>query len=172
MKVLIISDSHGWTDELEQVLASKRNEVDKIFHCGDSELVPNQGPLAGVTSVQGNCDMGQDFPEEWIEDTDLGRLYFTHGHLYQVKSHLQSLVRRAEEVGADVASFGHTHVATCFEEKGIVFINPGSIRLPSGSRDQTYCICELTEAAINVTYYTFDGQEMPELGGEFPRKNK
>lgn len=170
MKVLIISDSHGWTDQLEQLLDSKRDEVDKIFHCGDSELSPNDHPLNEVVSVQGNCDMGQDFPEEWIEETGLGRMYFTHGHLYQVKSHLQALTRRAEEVGADIACFGHTHVAVCFEEKGIVFINPGSIRLPSGRRDQTYCICELTEETITVTYYTYEGQEVSELGGTFKRK--
>ncbi|MGN7309879.1 metallophosphoesterase family protein [Alkalicoccobacillus gibsonii] len=169
MKALIISDSHGWTDELKQLLDRKRQDVDKIFHCGDSELEPDKGPLAGVIGVKGNCDMGQPFPEEWMEETKYGRMYFTHGHLFQVKSHLNTLVLRAEEVGAKVACFGHTHVATCFEEKGIVFINPGSIRLPSRRRDQTYCICELTEQEIKVTYYTYDDQEMPELSGIFKR---
>ncbi|TSB47979.1 metallophosphoesterase family protein [Alkalicoccobacillus porphyridii] len=170
MKALIISDSHGWTDKLEQLLDEKRNDVDQIFHCGDSELSPTQSPLKDVISVQGNCDIGQDFPEEWIEETDHGKMYFTHGHLYQVKSQLNSLVLRAEEVKADIACFGHTHVAVCFQEKGIVFINPGSIRLPSGRRDQTYCICELKKDLITVTYYTYDGQEMPELGGTFNRE--
>ena len=38
MKVLIVSDSHGLTTELEKLKAKYQGEVEHFIHCGDSEL--------------------------------------------------------------------------------------------------------------------------------------
>ena len=38
MKVLIVSDSHGLTTELEKLMENYQDEVDLFIHCGDSEL--------------------------------------------------------------------------------------------------------------------------------------
>ncbi len=67
MRALIISDSHGWADELKKVIDRHKNEVDVMIHCGDSELEKNHPAIQGMNIVKGNCDYGDDFPEEWTE---------------------------------------------------------------------------------------------------------
>ncbi len=47
MKILIISDSHGLTDELQTIAKRHAAEVDMMIHCGDSELETNHPALEG-----------------------------------------------------------------------------------------------------------------------------
>ncbi|WP_413379268.1 metallophosphoesterase family protein [Alkalihalobacillus sp. 1P02AB] len=170
MKFLILSDSHSWQGELKPIIDRHKEEVDYMIHCGDSELQGTDAVLKDMIVVRGNCDYGEDFPEEVLEQLGPVKLYVTHGHLYNVKMTATNLTYRAEEVGAELVCFGHSHIATAFAENGIVYINPGSIRLPfRPARTQTYVICEVDEANIRVTFHTIDGAEYPELSEQFER---
>lgn len=167
-KILIISDSHGWTEELETVKQRHKDEVDYMIHCGDSEL-PNTSPeISGFVTVRGNCDHKDQFPEE-ASVTACGRkLFVTHGHLYSVKSTLMNLYYRAKEVQADIVCFGHSHLLgmECIDD--ILFLNPGSIRMPRGRKDQTYIILELKQDGAEVFVYELNKGELPELRHQFP----
>ena len=55
------------------------------------------------------------------------KAFITHGHLYNVKlGRLDSLVYAAQEQGAKIAMFGHTHEADYEEMGGVKLINPGT----------------------------------------------
>ena len=59
MRILIISDSHGRTDNIE-LIKKQIGKIDLILHCGDgtSDFDYIRSLLgAPVTGVTGNCDM-------------------------------------------------------------------------------------------------------------------
>ncbi len=74
---------------------------------------------------------------------------------------------RADEIGAHIACFGHSHIAGAFEESGVIYINPGSIRLPRNRKEGTYCICERTSSDTTVTFYEQSGEVVNELTEHF-----
>ncbi|MGN8645686.1 metallophosphoesterase family protein [Gracilibacillus sp. HCP3S3_G5_1] len=164
-KILILSDSHGWTSEVSEIKARHQREVDAMIHCGDSELEVDSQALSGFRVVQGNMDTDFRLPEE--VDFKVGKLHFfvTHGHLYQIKSTLMPVSYRAEELGANVICFGHSHVAGVKKVKDQLFINPGSIRQPRSAHPGSYAILNADEQLenIEIRFYTKDNQEIPSL---------
>ncbi|UOQ47252.1 metallophosphoesterase [Gracilibacillus caseinilyticus] len=164
-KILIVSDSHGWTDEVIAIKKRHQDEVHTMIYCGDSELAYDGSELAGFEKVQGNMDMDFQFPEE--VDFRVGNMHFfvTHGHLYQVNSTLMPLSYRAEELGANIVCFGHTHRAGAEKVNGRLFINPGSIRQPRTAHPGSYAILSADDGLTNIElrFYTKEGTEIPSL---------
>ncbi|MDX8046598.1 metallophosphoesterase [Gracilibacillus sp. S3-1-1] len=164
-KILIISDSHGWTKEVTEIKARHKQDVDAMIHCGDSELSADSDELAGFHVVQGNMDMDYQLPEE--VDFRVGQLHFfvTHGHLYQIKSTLMPVSYRAEEVGANIICFGHSHIAGAEKVKNQLIINPGSIRQPRSVHPGSYAILSTNDQLehVDVRFYTKDYQEITSL---------
>ncbi|MGG1664155.1 metallophosphoesterase family protein [Brevibacillus sp. NRS-1366] len=170
MGILVMSDSHGLVREVRQV--TDRHAVDKILHCGDFCVDPEREPFSMMTLVRGNCDTTKAVPtEQQTHWHDLNILQ-THGHLYGVKSSLLRLHYRAEETGANVVVFGHSHVPACGVERGILFLNPGSLQLPRGFDVPTYAIVEETglspkEVQVSVSFYDYQGNPVRQLGGSY-----
>ncbi|MEK3742796.1 metallophosphoesterase [Brevibacillus sp. FSL K6-0770] len=170
MGILVVSDSHGLIREVAQVV--KRHPVDKILHCGDFCVDHKREPFAGMTLVRGNCDATSEVPtEQQTKWRDLHILQ-THGHLFGVKSSLLRLHYRAEEVGANVVVFGHSHVPACGVERDILFVNPGSLQMPRGFAVPTYAIIEETGVTpqtvqVAVAFYDYQGNPVRELGGSY-----
>lgn len=161
-KILILSDSHGLTNELE--LIKQRHQLQHMIHCGDSELNFNAFEMNGFVKVAGNCDFDEDYPEEQVIEIDDLKILVVHGHLHGVKGSLTPLSYRAEELEADVACYGHTHIVDTQKINDILFINPGSIRLPKVRKEKSYCIMEWdNKKQINVNYYTVDGEPIKSL---------
>ncbi|MCM3717848.1 metallophosphoesterase family protein [Fictibacillus phosphorivorans] len=167
-KALIVSDSHGLREELITIKKRHEDEINLLIHCGDSELETDARELSGYVTVRGNMDfIGKDFPNEAIEMLGDKCVYITHGHLYDVKMSHMALAYRAEETGASFACFGHSHVAEAYEREGMIFINPGSIRLPRGTFEKTYAILEVNEGNTSVVFYSLDGKRIDHLSKEF-----
>jgi putative phosphoesterase len=171
MKLLIVSDNHGSTRELEVLAARHKGEIDYWIHCGDSEFDFNHDLLMQYLKVRGNMDYEQKLPNEITENLNGVSVYITHGHLFNIKMSLLNLSYRVEEYGAKIAFFGHSHIACSFEENGIVFINPGSISLPRGREDKSYAICELNDE-INVSFFDEAGQELTNLYASYKLKGE
>lgn len=167
-KLLIVSDSHGWTDELQVIKDKHGAETDALIHCGDSELMADDKAISGFVTVRGNCDYEQKFPEETVVDVAGRKIFVTHGHLFNVKSSLMSLSYRAREVRADIVCFGHSHHLGVEMIDGVIFINPGSLRLPRGRRERTYVLLELTEESVTVSVYDLQKGELTALKRKFP----
>ncbi|GGM27075.1 putative metallophosphoesterase YsnB [Paraliobacillus quinghaiensis] len=163
-KVLVTSDSHGLTEELEMIKARHKDEVEIMIHCGDSELDFDEGPMNDFMKVSGNCDFDSRYPDEL--DFSVGDLKFfvTHGHLHQVKTSLMPVSYRAEELGATIICHGHSHIAVAQKVKNQVIINPGSIRLPRVRKEKTYAILSWeSNNQITVDFYDVDGHAVKDL---------
>ena len=166
-KVLIVSDSHGLTKELSVLRERHVNEVDLMIHCGDSELAPNDQVMSGYLTVLGNCDFGGGFPLETISEVAGRKFFITHGHRYAVKSTLMNLKYKAKELNAHIVCFGHSHVLGAEVIDEVLFLNPGSIRLPRERFEKTYVILDLLDEKIKLSVFEINGQEIPELAREF-----
>ncbi|SDJ64516.1 metallophosphoesterase [Salimicrobium halophilum] len=164
-KVLVISDSHGLTDELMQVKQRHEQEVNAMIHCGDSELAADSEELKGFYYAKGNCDFEPDMEEEQVVDVEGLRFFVGHGHLLQVKQTLMPIFYRAEETGADVACFGHSHMLGVEKVGDKLVMNPGSCRLPRDREEPTYALVEWTkgERVLTVTYHHMNGLKMDNL---------
>ena len=161
-KALILSDSHGLTDEISQIKA--RHHADINIHCGDSELQTDAPQLSAFTTVRGNCDWTGDFPLETIIEVGGLRFFISHGHMTQVKSTLMNLQYRALELDADIACFGHTHIAYAENVENCLFINPGSIRFPNYIKEPSYVLLEWEDkSALHATFYHVNGEEIHSL---------
>ena len=128
MKILLVSDSHGRKDYLEYLI-NKRN-YDYVFFAGDGlrDLGVNVYDDR-VVYVRGNCDFfAHDEPRTQTIFIDGYKILITHGDYYKVKYGMQGLQSFAFEKGYNLVCFGHTHEKSLLKDKGITYVNPGSLR--------------------------------------------
>ena len=77
--------------------------------------------------MRGNCDISSDAPDTDIVPLGPVKAFICHGHTYGVEyGRLDSLVYAAQEAGAKIAMFGHTHEAYYGEAGGVQLLNPGT----------------------------------------------
>ncbi|WML40760.1 metallophosphoesterase [Neobacillus sp. OS1-2] len=166
-KVLVVSDSHGLTKELEVLRERHLNEVDLMIHCGDSELMPDDKAILGYLTVMGNCDFGGGYPLDTTSEVAGKKFFITHGHRYSVKSTLMNVKYKASEVNANIVCFGHSHILGAELIDGVLFLNPGSIRLPRERLEKTYVILDLQDNKIKLSVFEINGRELTDLAREF-----
>lgn len=152
MKVLVMSDTHGYIFNAKRAI-EKNRDVELVIHLGDyfrdalqlSQLYPD----IKFEYIYGNCDFGIDniSPDRTIEI--LGkRIFITHGHKYSVKWSYDNILAKASLEKADAVLFGHTHVSVIDYVKNTLIINPGSISESRSSNPESYAILEITEDDI------------------------
>lgn len=161
MKLLIASDIHGsalYTRQLLDAFALEGADRlvllgDILYHGPRNDLPLGYAPkevielLNGIKdkilAVRGNCDTEVDqmvlsFPilaDYAILPIGIRLVYMTHGHVYN----LSSLPPLSE---GDILLHGHTHVPACLEEKGIRYLNPGSVSIPKENSPHSYMTFE------------------------------
>lgn len=150
MKILILSDSHGFTNCLEEILKSERS-ADVIIHLGDggSDLFDMTEYTAGkpVYQIKGNCDYSSfNFPLRLISYAENVKFFACHGHAYNVKTTLHSLFYAAKEQECKIALYGHTHIPNSEEYEGIILFNPGSVS------NGKYGIMEVRKGSVTLTH--------------------
>lgn len=161
-KVLILSDSHGLQEEISEI--TTRHQIKDIIHCGDSELEADDPVLNGIKNVRGNCDFDGKFPNSQLLEIGGLSFFVTHGHLHDVNISLLTLSYEAEQYGAQVICYGHTHVARAEKVDDKLFINPGSIRLPRRRQEKTYAIMTWEHMEeVYVDFYTTTGKHVTDL---------
>ena len=129
MKAAVFSDTHSNTALM--VEAVRRCRPDLIIHLGDhdrdTEILRREFPQIPLYSVCGNCDLGSTAPLRDIVPLGPVKAFITHGHLYHVDyDRVDSLVYAAQEAGAQIAMFGHTHRPYNGEMGGVKVLNPGT----------------------------------------------
>ncbi|MCL6450037.1 MAG: metallophosphoesterase [Acetobacteraceae bacterium] len=131
-----MSDTHG-DRALAQRALEAMGPVDLVVHAGDgyADAQALRAPAGTrVVAVAGNCDRGVPGALEEVIEVEGVRILVAHGHTYGVHRGLGLLLRRAAEVQAHVVLFGHTHLAGSRRLKGVLALNPGSVRFnPLGS---------------------------------------
>ncbi len=121
MKIGVISDTHGLLrPEVLPALAG----VEAILHLGDvgdPAILDKLNAIAPVTAVRGNVDRDGRcgrLPETEVLLIEGGYLYLLHdlGTL-----HLDPAAAKFAAV-----LYGHSHKATIWRHKGVLYFNPGS----------------------------------------------
>ncbi len=130
MKAIIFSDSHK---SFAPMITAIENEgtVQQIIHAGDVHSdIEDLGimyPKIPLAFVKGNNDVFlRDVPEDRIFDFYGIRIFLTHGHNYGVKYSLAALLKKGQDVGANLIIFGHTHQPYKEKIQGITLFNPGA----------------------------------------------
>lgn len=139
MKIIVMSDSHG---DKETVKAVSALQADAVFHCGDSELSWDDPILHNIHIVKGNCDRDQRFPDSVIVEVGNRKIWMVHGHEHDCKRTMLPLYYGAQELGADIVLFGHSHSYAAELREGILFVNPGSTLLPRAGKQPTFAEIE------------------------------
>jgi len=151
MKALILSDSHGATELLAQILRENIQDVRHVVHlgdgCDDAAFFSHKYPDASFHVVSGNCDASKEFPQKRFVTISGKKIFMTHGHIYGVKTSYDRICYAALEAGADICLFGHTHVPVVFEYSGIRFMNPGAV-FPYGDDFPKYGIIDLSKEPV------------------------
>ena len=153
MKILLVSDTHGKTDNLEKLLQTYEAEVSLVCHMGDygSDLrkFESRYSTLRLAAVNGNTDFSFHGQTEQI--IELGqfagkklRLLITHGHKFGVKKNYNRLINYAKEMEVHAVFFGHTHEGCNFTRDGIFFMNPGSLGF-GREGESTYGLVHVTD---------------------------
>lgn len=149
MRILIISDTHGYHKSYDKVLKRER-EIDLLLHLGDTEggeYYIERTANCPVCIVAGNNDFFRELPDE--EEIQIGKykILLTHGHQYYVSMGTERLKQEARERGLQIVMYGHTHKPDIDLEDDVIAINPGSLSYPrQPGRDRTYVVMEIDES--------------------------
>ncbi len=147
MKILVFSDSHGNPEAIRAALRAHGGTADLLYFLGDgvrdiADVLADYPEIPRVI-LSGNNDSalaaaaaGIEMQVEDVRTVDGVKILALHGHTVRVKWGYDALLYRAEEVGADLVLFGHTHVPENTAVNGlgdtarrIHLFNPGSVGL-------------------------------------------
>lgn len=159
MKIIVVSDSHGKHEALENIL-NTYPQASAYIHCGDIEESPHEFPQ--FITVKGNNDLYFDYPEERILELAGHRMLITHSHMYMYNKRLALLAKAAKEHNCDMVCYGHTHIASDDVYEGIRILNPGSIWRARDGRGPSYAVVDMEKDAIHVEF-----KFLKEQGGLF-----
>lgn len=146
MKILVVSDTHGHSSELVQVLR-KVKPIDCLIHCGDVEGQENY--IRGIAEcpcymVKGNNDFFCDLPREEVFQLGNYKVMVTHGHMYGVSMDTSMLEEEARNRGVQIVMFGHTHRPFLEQKEDITILNPGSLSYPrQAGRKPSFLVMEI-----------------------------
>jgi putative phosphoesterase len=181
MGILIASDIHGSAlycgRMLERMEAERAEQLvllgDLLYHGPRNDLPEGYAPKEVIAMlnrikdhilcVRGNCDaevdqMVLDFPitaEYRVENLCGRRLFFTHGHHYNLQKQPGADLLR----GAEYVIYGHTHVPLKERAGNVWYLNPGSVSLPKDGSSHS-CIL-MTEHEIR--WMDLDGETLGTL---------
>lgn len=130
MNVLVVSDSHGVVSNLTRII-ERESDCKTVFFLGDGardiEYCKNRYTDRRFIAVRGNNDWGSELEDEAYKYIEGNTVVAVHGHLFSVRYGLSELAAKADSVRANVAFYGHTHIAktTCLGR--VCFVNPGAV---------------------------------------------
>ena len=145
MKILIVSDTHGYDENLEEAVSAEA-PFDYLIHCGDvegREIFIEALAECPCCIVAGNNDFFSDLPREQEICLEGKKILVTHGHYYRVSVGMEDIVDEARSRGCDAVLFGHIHRPVAEVRDGILVVNPGSLAFPrQNGKRPTYAVME------------------------------
>ena len=159
MRLLVISDTHGYLDAARSVVR-ELGPWDHVVHLGDSALdaVALAAELGiDILALRGNNEYPESPPSKDALVFEAGGVgfYALHGHDLDVNHwdagldrDLAAIARRADEAGARVALFGHTHVPLVRTLNQVLLVNPGAMSL--GDQKKTYAEITVDDGRVQA----------------------
>ncbi len=121
----IISDTHGLLRP--QAIEALRG-VDLILHAGDvgsMSIIDELRTIAPTEVVRGNTDTSL-----WALDMEKTKIVEFEGKLIYLVHDLSTMDLDPAAAGIRMVVYGHSHQPSIREDKGILYINPGSAGPP------------------------------------------
>lgn len=150
MRILVISDSHGRSKIIKDILLSKP-DIKHVFFLGDVtrdiDEAKQDFPDREFHVVSGNCDIYCYYPETDIALINGVKILFAHGHKFSVKASKRPILSMAKEKGCPLVLYGHTHLPDISYEQGVYLVNPGSCAVPRGTKT-TYAVIDISDKGI------------------------
>lgn len=147
MKIVVVSDSHGRDERLDEILL-KESDADCFIHCGDIETPEDAYPMFHI--VKGNNDFFYTYPQRLILPLAGHRAMVVHGDRFPYMRRLERMVEAAKQERCDIVCFGHTHVAMMEQMDGVLLLNPGSLWRARDGRGPSYAIMQIEGDAIQA----------------------
>ncbi|MCL1903055.1 MAG: metallophosphoesterase [Oscillospiraceae bacterium] len=152
MKIIVMSDTHGKYDRVDDVVKKNKDDAALFIHLGDGAgeawRVSQGYTDVDFKLVKGNCDLANsdiDCPDNRVVEIAGHRIFCAHGHMYNVYSGLDTIAAAARNEDCDIALYGHTHVSLTEFYNGVYIMNPGSLSSPRTGGRASYGIIELSE---------------------------
>ena len=153
MKILLLSDNHGFTDE---GIMKHVDWADEVWHAGDwlnldlHNSVLNKGkPLVGVFGNIDGVDVRQYYPEFLCFEREGVRVFMTHigGKPAKYPTKCQKV---AAQYGTAMYICGHSHMLRVERDKlnGWLFVNPGAVGLHGFHKVRTALRFELIDCQV------------------------
>lgn len=157
IKILVFSDSHGATFNMERII-SQNPDAECVFFLGDGLSTAKHIAMpvtTGFLYVPGNCDYDSKDPADVITEMGGYRFLLTHGSRYGVNDGTVALELAAIKNNCDIALFGHTH-KTFYNKierdgKTLHLFNPGSVSQPRGEA-ASYGIIKISDNGIEFQH--------------------
>lgn len=134
MEVLVLSDSHGFSENIKKAI-EKEPQCKKIFFLGDGvrDIIQMKRLYQDkeFIIVVGNNDYDSDLSTIAYKYIEGCTVVATHGHQFDVRRTRHELAQHAAGVLANVAFYGHTHSSDISVDSStnVVLINPGALCL-------------------------------------------
>lgn len=155
MKIGILSDTHGAQGVIDNVINHREAKgIEHWLFAGDIAIDAEYLEVlsgAKVTAVAGNNDyFGSGLKDVEVISLAEHKIFLTHGHMHNVQWGHRDLIAAARFANADIAVYGHTHVAV-MEQGEITILNPGSAARPRDSHKGSFMVANVTpNEPINV----------------------
>lgn len=150
MRIVVISDSHKNTRVIDEILLREPEALHVFFlgdYVSDIEDFEFLYPQKIFHSVSGNCDYMSTVQNVGIEIIENKKIFYTHGHTYNVKYTTQKLLETAKANKYDIMLYGHTHISKIFYEDGVYIVNPGSCSCAREGKP-SYAVIDITNQGI------------------------
>jgi putative phosphoesterase len=170
-QLLIVSDSHGNTDNIKDIVAEFGSSCGGMIFCGDGtadlgSLFTASQPVRDalppvIAAVRGNGDSamftgntqnGDDYTPSQVRIVTEKRIVFkvagrtvfaVHGHQYSVDYGTDLINQSASVFDADMVFYGHTHRIHREETGGVLVLNPGSCSNPRSGFLPTFAVVSI-----------------------------
>ncbi|NQT09629.1 MAG: metallophosphoesterase family protein [Desulfobacteraceae bacterium] len=138
----VISDTHGF---LQPSAIKLFTDTDLIIHAGDIDkpaVLSSLQSIAPVVAVRGNMDKGT-----WAAELAETQVIKVGEVLVYVLHNLHILDINPVSAGFNAVISDHTHKPCVVNQKGVLFLNPGSATLPI-----TLQICQYLTSELQSVY--------------------
>jgi putative phosphoesterase len=144
-RIGVISDTHG---QVPAAAAAVLEAVSLIIHAGDLDTVEVLDQLRRIgptLAVRGNMDRGPWAGRLPVADTiDVGGIRI---HVRHILADID-LDPAAADIGLVIS--GHTHRFEETRKNGVVYLNPGSARLPRAGSPASMAVVTLTGSRADI----------------------
>lgn len=173
-RLLVISDSHGHTTLLKNIVLNFGKECDALIFCGDGigDLIHLIGDTKNDKTIQ-ECTppviafvCGNGDPSTYPLDAEKSisipnsqtlvvngkKLMIVHGHFQGVDFGMENLGLEMQLADCKAAFYGHTHIAREEYLNDYRFINPGSCARPRGGQPSGFAIATVGKNFIDMAF--------------------